>query len=84
MTFFPWVNPAYSDEEKDQDLMQIIRNALELTMWLYSQPFLYEFVWENIDRRGTTVAPGLARITDDRGQTCERADMLLEPIVISA
>ncbi|KAF2865317.1 hypothetical protein BDV95DRAFT_612711 [Massariosphaeria phaeospora] len=61
LTFFPWANPSISDHEKDEDLVHLITSALDLSLWLRGQPFLYEFVWEEVGRRGIVVKPGFAR-----------------------
>ncbi|KAF2262390.1 hypothetical protein CC78DRAFT_569831 [Lojkania enalia] len=59
ITFFPWANPEYGDQEKDEDLVRIISDALDLQIWLYGQPFAYEFLWESIGGRGLVVVPGV-------------------------
>lgn len=84
LTFFPWANPMSSDQEKDDDLMHIIRTALELSIWMHGQPFLYRFIWESTGRRGTTVAPGLARVSDAEGRVDVQPEFLLEPVVVPA
>ncbi|KAF1943085.1 hypothetical protein EJ02DRAFT_511150 [Clathrospora elynae] len=72
LTFFPWANPTASDQEKDEDLAQIISEALEMRIWLYGQPCEYEFEWEGAGRRGVLVSPGLVRWTNERGEGEER------------
>ncbi|KAF2689580.1 hypothetical protein K458DRAFT_413851 [Lentithecium fluviatile CBS 122367] len=84
LTFFPWANPAYHEKEKDEELVRIISEALDVSIWLYGQPYLYEFVWEGVGRRGTVVAPGLARLTDGSGRILERPQILLEPTVAAS
>lgn len=64
--------------------MQIISDALDASIWLYGQPYLYEFVWEGVGKRGTVVAPGLAKLTDGRGRICERPQILLEAVVLAS
>lgn len=64
--------------------MQLISDALDVSIWLYGQPYLYEFVWEGVGRRGTVVAPGLAKLTDERGRVLERSRILLEPGVATS
>ncbi|KAF2656423.1 hypothetical protein K491DRAFT_691972 [Lophiostoma macrostomum CBS 122681] len=72
-TFFPWANPSYRDEDKDEHLAQVIANALDFNIWLYGQPFIYEFLWsDGMGRRGVVVAPGLKKVSDVRGRV-ERA-----------
>jgi hypothetical protein len=68
-TFFPWANPSYRDEDKDEHLSQVIANALEFNIWLYGQPFIYQFLWtDDMGRRGVVVAPGLKKVSDVRGR----------------
>ncbi|PVI06001.1 hypothetical protein DM02DRAFT_724763 [Periconia macrospinosa] len=83
LTFFPWINPAVSDQEKDQELIKIMNSALELSIWLYGQPYQYEFMWEDPGFRGTAITPGLTRMTDSRGRKVVPPHVLLEPIVVA-
>jgi hypothetical protein len=64
--------------------VQIISDALDVSIWLYGQPYIYEFVWEGVGRRGTVVVPGLAKLTDGRGEALERSQILLEPGVAAS
>ncbi|RMZ74352.1 cell wall integrity and stress response component [Pyrenophora seminiperda CCB06] len=63
LTFFPWANPAACDQDKDDDLGRIITAALEVRIWLFGQPGMYEFEWEETGRRGVLISPGLVRRT---------------------
>jgi len=63
LTFFPWANPTCSDQDKDDDLGRIITEALEVRIWLFGQPDIYEFEWEGTGRRGVLISPGLVRRT---------------------
>ncbi|KAF2708355.1 hypothetical protein K504DRAFT_468699 [Pleomassaria siparia CBS 279.74] len=83
ITFFPWANPTYGDQEKDEDLVQLISSALDLSVWLHGQPFVYEFLWEGVGRRGIVVSPGLTKTTDLKGRIDEQRQVMLEPVVIS-
>jgi hypothetical protein len=64
--------------------VQLISSALDLSIWLYGQPFIYEFLWESVGRRGVVVSPGLAKLTDSKGRIDEQRQILLEPVVVSA
>jgi hypothetical protein len=57
--------------------VDVINNALDLSLWLFGQPYLYEWVWEDVGRRGIVVSPGLVRVTD------EKARMLDVPIKVA-
>jgi hypothetical protein len=46
ITFFPWANPLSSDTERDEDLVQIINEALDAVLWLYGTGQEFEWVWE--------------------------------------
>ncbi|KAF2190742.1 hypothetical protein K469DRAFT_733408 [Zopfia rhizophila CBS 207.26] len=84
LTFFPWANPNYNDQEKDEHLVQVISNALDLSIWLYGQSFVYEFFWEGVGMRGMVVAPGLRKLSDAKGRLNGRPQVLLEPVVVPA
>jgi hypothetical protein len=77
LTFFPWANPASSEQDKDEDLARIISEALELRLWLYGQPYEYEFVWEGTGRRGILVSPGLVRNSED-----DKRDWIVEGVIV--
>jgi len=62
-------------------LLDIIGDALDLSLWLYGQSYIYEFVWDGNGRRGTVLAPGLRRMTDERGRMCSTAKIVLDPVV---
>ena len=68
LTFFPWADPSLAEQEKDEDLVKIMASALEISIWLYGQPYNYEFMWEDPGFRGTAITPGLTRTTDARGR----------------
>lgn len=68
LTFFPWAQPASSDQDKDQDLARIIAAALEKRVWLWGQPGEWAFVWEGTGRRGVLVCPGVVGRAQDGGE----------------
>jgi hypothetical protein len=68
LTFFPWANPAGDDQDKDEDLASTIQEALETRIWLFGQPYLYEFRWDGIGQRGIVVSPQLVRRADEDGE----------------
>ncbi|KAJ4356289.1 uncharacterized protein N0V89_004320 [Didymosphaeria variabile] len=81
LTFFPWANPAYADQDKDENLVDVINNALDLSLWLFGQPYLYEWVWEEVGRRGTVVSPGMVRVTDERGRMLDRPSRVVDAAI---
>ncbi|EUC50484.1 hypothetical protein COCMIDRAFT_32304 [Bipolaris oryzae ATCC 44560] len=80
MTFFPWANPTSSDQQKDEDLTSIIIEALEISIWLFGQPEVYEFEWGGAGRRGVLVSPGLVRRTNATGD--EQGTRVVEGAVV--
>ena len=83
LTFFPWANPIYADKDKDENLVEVVNHALDLSMWLFGQPYLYEWVWEEVGRRGTVIAPGLVRVSDEKGRGLERPVRITEAVVLT-
>jgi len=63
--------------------VQLINSALDLSIWLYGQPFIYEYLWESVGRRGIVVSPGLIKATDSTGRIEEQRQVLLEPVIVS-
>ncbi|KAH6618469.1 hypothetical protein C7974DRAFT_400140 [Boeremia exigua] len=54
LTFFPWANPSFGDQEREGDLAGIIAEALESRIWLVGQSAEWSFEWEE-PGRGTVV-----------------------------
>ncbi|EMD96012.1 hypothetical protein COCC4DRAFT_29483 [Bipolaris maydis ATCC 48331] len=81
MTFFPWANPTCSDQQKDEDLTSIIIEAREISIWLFGQPYVYEFEWGGAGRRGVLVSPGLVRRTHATGDD-EQETRVVEGAVV--
>jgi hypothetical protein len=67
LTFFPWGNPSSRDVEREEDLLMILSEALDLQVWLFGQPDEWVFEWGSADR-GVVVRPGLQRV-DAVGET---------------
>lgn len=72
LPFFPWAHPTAPEAGKEADLVGIIRLALETRIWLYGQEEEYNFIWENVGRRGVVVVPGV-RV---RSAGCEGREVL--------
>jgi hypothetical protein len=64
--------------------VKTISSALEISIWLYGQPYQYEFMWEDPGFRGTAITPGLTKTTDARGRRVGTPEVLLEPIVVGS
>lgn len=67
LTFFPWANPAFGDQERESDLVAIIGEALECRVWLCGQAGEWDFEWEVPGRGAVVVAPALLVREDRRG-----------------
>ncbi|XPS72497.1 hypothetical protein M3J09_004662 [Ascochyta lentis] len=66
LTFFPWANPAFGDQERESDLTRIIGEALECRVWLCGQPGEWGFEMEVPGRGMVVVAPSLVVKDDGR------------------
>lgn len=67
LTFFPWANPTFGDQERESDLAGIIGEALECRIWLYGQTGEWMYEWEVPSRGAVVVAPSLVVREDGRG-----------------
>jgi hypothetical protein len=67
LTFFPWANPSFGDQERESDLVAIIVEALECRIWLCAQVGEWTFEWEAPSRGGVIVAPALIVKENGRG-----------------
>ncbi|KAJ4989329.1 hypothetical protein SVAN01_05234 [Stagonosporopsis vannaccii] len=59
LTFFPWANPALSEQEREADLAHIITEALECVIWMGGQREEWGFEWEECGRGVVVLWPGL-------------------------
>ncbi|KAH4043835.1 hypothetical protein HBH49_226850 [Parastagonospora nodorum] len=57
LCFFAWALPMAHEAERESDLERVMQLALETRVWLYGQEEEYEFVWEDVGRRGVVVVP---------------------------
>jgi hypothetical protein len=64
LTFFPWANPGADDTEKDDDLIHVIAQALEMRIWLFGQSGEFVFRWDGVGTRGVVVCPEVVRVDD--------------------
>ncbi|KAJ4381017.1 hypothetical protein N0V86_003364 [Didymella sp. IMI 355093] len=67
LTFFPWANPTFGDQERESDLAGIITEALETRIWLVGQTGEWDFEWEVPGRGAVVVSPSLVVRDDGRG-----------------
>ena len=66
LTFFPWANPTFGDQEREGDLAGIIGEALECRVWLCGQTGEWGFEWEGTGRGAVVVSPALV-VSEMRG-----------------
>jgi hypothetical protein len=59
LTFFPWANPTFGDQDREGDLVGIIGEALECRIWLCGQMGEWGFEWEGVGRGAVVVSPAL-------------------------
>lgn len=71
-----WKNPKYNDDDRVQHLSALIIEAVDLGIWLFSQPVGLEFHWSKYEDNKVAIAPALVKVTDERGRT------LAEPQVV--
>lgn len=79
--FAPWQSPRYKDEERVRSLVAILKEAADIGIWLFSQPSELQFQWPKYNDIGSSriaVAPALVKITDERGQTLGRPQVMID------
>ncbi|OCL04589.1 hypothetical protein AOQ84DRAFT_391451 [Glonium stellatum] len=85
--FSPWVNPKYGDGEREEHLVQVLNNAINLSVWLFGQPFLYDFSWDRQGsglKGGVMITPGLMKMTNHKGVVTARPQVLLDATIAQA
>ena len=82
--FAPWKNSKYSSKDRVRNLTEILKQAADLGIWLFSQPSALRFDWPTGtpgSNRKITVLPGLVKETDERGIRLRDAQVLVEPVI---
>jgi hypothetical protein len=81
--FSPWANQEYGDEERTKQLAGLLQKALNLAIWLLSQPDSFDFLWTPQDdirdrgRREIVTLPGMVKTTYE-GKRLERQQVIVE------
>lgn len=80
--FAPWKNGKYRSKDRVCNLCEILKQAADLGIWLFSQPSAFRFDWPTGTPQSTrevTVLPGLVKETDEKGIWLKDAQVLVEP-----
>ena len=82
--FAPWKNGKYRSKDRVRNLSEILKQAADLGMWLFSQPSTFRFDWTAGTPQSTReiiMLPGLVKETDEKGIRLEEAQVLIEPVL---
>ena len=82
--FAPWKNGKYRSKDRVRNLSEILKQAADLGIWLFSQPSAFRFHWPTSTPRSTskiTMLPSLVKETDENGKQLKDAQVLLEPVM---
>ena len=82
--FAPWKNGKYSSKDRVLNLSEILKQASDLGMWLFSQPSSFRFDWATgipQSFEGVIVLPGLVKETDEKGIRLRDVQVLVAPVV---
>ena len=82
--FAPWKNGKYRSKDRVRNLSEILKQAADLGIWLFSQPSAFRFIWPTStpgSTSETTVLPGLVKETDEKGIQLKDAQDLVEPVM---
>lgn len=82
--FAPWKNGKYRSKDRVRNLSEILKQAADLGIWLFSQPSAFRFDWPRGTPRSMkemTVLPGLVKETDEKGIRLKDAQVLVEPVM---
>jgi hypothetical protein len=79
--FEAWKKQEHSDEDRLRHLTEVLRSAAEVGIWLFSHPCSFDFTWhvqEDSEDPKMVVAPGLVKVTNEKGQQLSRPQQLIE------
>ena len=82
--FAPWKNGKYRSKDRVRNLSEILKQAADLGIWLFSQPSSFRFIWPTSTPGSTseiTVLPGLIKETDEKGIQLKDAQDIVEPVM---
>ena len=83
-TFAPWRNGKYRSKDRVRNVSEIIKQAADLGIWLFSQPSAFRFNWPTSNPRPSseiTALPGLVKDTDEKGIRLKDTQVLMEPVM---
>lgn len=82
--FAPWKNGRYRSKDRVRNLSEILKQAADLGVWMFSQPSAFRFDWSTgtPQSSGTiAVLPGLLKETNERGIRLKEAQVMVKPIM---
>ncbi len=85
--FDPWKNPKYTDKQRTEVLLAILKESAELGIWLFSQGSELRFGWfpgENRTSMDVVVSPSLEKLTDEQGISLQEPQQLVKVVVQKA
>ncbi len=73
-----WKNPKYKDDDRVQHLSALIIEAVDLGIWLFSQPPGFEFRWSRYEENKIAIAPALVKVIDERGHKLAESQVVVK------
>ena len=80
--FKPWQSNSHNDEKRTANLAEVLQNAAETGIKLFSQASSFEFDWrgETSDpgANRVTVSPAVLKVQDNQGKQISRAQVMVQ------
>ncbi len=93
--FAPWANARSSDGDRIQNLVDIMRNAAQVGVSIFSQASDFKYIWtapsegrshsraqsRGRGSRSIVVTPGFVKVTDENARPLKHGQVLVSPAV---
>ncbi|GKZ99197.1 hypothetical protein AnigIFM60653_003402 [Aspergillus niger] len=60
-------NPELPDADRRRHLVSVVKEAAQLSVWLFTQPCSFEFSWSAPSPGSIVILPAVMKISDERG-----------------
>lgn len=94
--FATWAKPRQTERDRVQNLVEIMRNAAQVGILIFSQASDFEYIWSaasdgrshsrtqsrSRDNRAVVVTPGFVKVTDEKARPLASGQVIVPPVVV--
>ncbi|PWY71418.1 hypothetical protein BO83DRAFT_362840 [Aspergillus eucalypticola CBS 122712] len=79
--FAIYQDPELSDADRRRHLASVVREAAQLSVWLFTQPCSFNFSWSAPSPGSVVVLPAVIKISDERGDILPVPQKMVEETI---